>query len=439
MLLEIFTAFILILISGYISAIEIAIASFGKNKIEELKEHNDKTAAAFESIQKEPNFFFGTIQIISTLCLFSSAMLTFIIFTELLNPFLSYSGILIISKYSMYISFLAGLILVSFLTLVLGILVPKAIGFKYSERIGKSSVKFTIVLTSLFRFPVKIVTNVSNYFIKPIKEKTDFSQTRFSEDEIRIIISEGVKTGAIDETEHEIIENIFEFNDLRANEVMIPRTEMIAIEMIEDTDVLIKEIVKINHSLIPVYRESIDNIIGVLHSKDFMKSFITAKPVVVKSLIRPAYFVPETKLISEILKEMQNRGERLAIVTDEYGGTEGVITIEDILEEIVGDIWDNTKVEVKDYSKLPDGKYYILGSITIEDFNESFNLKIPVSDEYNTLAGFIADKSGKILNNGEVYEYGDLVFELIKKIRQKMVQFRVFSKNDSFFENEIEN
>lgn len=439
MLLEIFTAFILILISGYISAIEIAIASFGKNKIEELKEHNDKTAAAFESIQKEPNFFFGTIQIISTLCLFSSAMLTFIIFTELLNPFFNNSGILIISKYSMYISFLAGLILVSFLTLVLGILVPKAIGFKYSERIGKSSVKFTIVLTSLFRFPVKIVTNVSNYFIKPIKEKTDFSQTRFSEDEIRIIISEGVKTGAIDETEHEIIENIFEFNDLRANEVMIPRTEMIAIEMIEDTDVLIKEIVKINHSLIPVYRESIDNIIGVLHSKDFMKSFITAKPVVVKSLIRPAYFVPETKLISEILKEMQNRGERLAIVTDEYGGTEGVITIEDILEEIVGDIWDNTKVEVKDYSKLPDGKYYILGSITIEDFNESFNLKIPVSDEYNTLAGFIADKSGKILNNGEVYEYGDLVFELIKKIRQKMVQFRVFSKNDSFFENEIEN
>ena len=413
--------------------------SFGKNKIEELKEHKDKTASAFESIQKEPNFFFGTIQIITTLCLFSSAMLTLIIFTELLNPLLRNTGILLISKYSIYISFLLGLILVSFLTLVLGILVPKAIGFKYSERIGKSSIKFTLMLTSLFRLPVKIVTNVSNYFIKPIKEKTDFSQTRFSEDEIRIIISEGVKTGAIDETEHEIIENIFEFNDLRANEVMIPRTEMIAIEMIEDTDVLIKEIVKINHSLIPVYKESIDNIIGVLHSKDFMKSFISGNPVIVKSLIRPAYFIPETKLISEILKEMQNRGERLAIVTDEYGGTEGVITIEDILEEIVGDIWDNTKVEVKDYSKLPDGKYYILGSITIEDFNESFNIKIPVSDEYNTLAGFIADKSGKILNNGEVYEYGDLVFELIKKIRQKMVQFRVFSKNDSFFENEIDN
>ncbi len=439
MLLEIIIVFILILISGYTSAIEIAIASFGKNKIEELKERNDKTAKAFEDIQKEPNFFFGTVQIITSLCLFASAMLTLLISNNILNPLLGNSGVAFFSKYSIYISFVLGVIVVSFLTLCLGILVPKAIGFKYSERLGKSSVKFALLLTSLFKLPVKIITNLSNYLIKPIKEKTDFSQTRFSEDEIRIIISEGVKSGAIDETEHEIIENIFEFNDLHANEVMIPRTEMIAIEMTEDIDVLVKEIVRINHSLIPIYKDSIDNVIGVLHSKDIMKSYIAEKPVVVNSLIRPAYFVPETKLISEILKEMQNRGERLAVVTDEYGGTEGVITIEDILEEIVGDIWDNTKAEVKDFSKLPDGKYYILGSITIEDFNDSFNIKIPVSDEYNTLAGFIADKSGKILNNGEVFEYGELVFELIKKIRQKMVQFRVYSKSYNFFENEIKN
>ena len=435
MLFEAIIAFILILISGYTSAIEIAIASFGKNKIEELKEHNDKTARAFETIQKEPNLFFGTVQIITTLCLFASAMLTLLIFINILNPYLGDSRIVIISRYSLYISFVLGLFIVAFLTLILGILVPKAIGFKYSERLGKASIKFALLITSIFKIPVRIVTNASNYLIKPIKEKTDFSQTRFSEDEIRIIISEGVKSGAIDETEHEIIENIFEFNDLHANEVMIPRTEMVAIEMTEDIDVLVKEIVKINHSLIPIYKDSIDNIIGVLHSKDFMKLYITEKPVVVKSLIRPAYFVPETKLISGILKEMQNRGERLAIVTDEYGGTEGIITIEDILEEIVGDIWDNTKVEVKDFSKLQDGKYYILGSITIDDFNDSFNAKIPVSDEYNTLAGFIADKSGKILNNGEVFEYDDLVFELIKKIRQKMVQFRVYSKSDNFFEN----
>jgi putative hemolysin len=435
---EIIAALVLILISGYASAIEIAIASFGKNRIEELKEKDDKKARIFEAIQKDPNYFFGTIQIITTLCLLAAAILTFLFFINLLNPILKSSEILVISVYSQYISFILGLIVVSFLTIVLGILVPKAVGYKYSEKIGKSSVKFALVLTSIFKFPVKLVTNISNFIILPIKEKTDFSQTRFSEDEIRIIISEGVKTGAIDETEHEIIENIFEFNDLHANEVMIPRTEMIAIEMIDEVDELVKEIVKINHSLIPVYKDSIDNITGVLHTKDFMKSFISGNPVIVKSLIRPAYFVPETKLISEILKEMQNRGERLAIVTDEYGGTEGVITIEDILEEIVGDIWDNTKVEVKDYSKLQDGKYYILGSITIEDFNDSFNVKIPVSDEYNTLAGFVADKSGKILNNGEVFEYGDLVFELIKKIRQKMVQFRVYSKKDGFFENENE-
>jgi putative hemolysin len=186
--------------------------------------------------------------------------------------------------------------------------------------------------------------------------------------------------------------------------------------------------------LIPVYEGSPDNIIGVIHTKDFMKSFVYGVPVQIKSLIRPAYFIPETKLISEILKEMQKRGERIAIVTDEYGGTEGMITMEDILEEIVGKIKDSTKTELKDYTRLPDGKYYVLGSMSIDDFNESFNLTLPVSEEYNTVAGFIADRTGKILNTGETFEFEVLIFELIKKIRQKMVQFKVYSNLEIFEE-----
>ncbi|GAG64316.1 unnamed protein product, partial [marine sediment metagenome] len=176
-------------------------------------------------------------------------------------------------------------------------------------------------------------------------------------------------------------------------------------------------------SLIPAYRESPDNIIGVLHTKDFTRSLIEKKNYSLQNLIRPAYFIPETKLISEVLKEMQRRGERLAVVTDEYGGTEGLITVEDILEEIVGEIKDKTKKEIKEYTKLPDDKYYVLGSMSIDDFNETFSFALPESDEYNTIAGFIALNSGKILNTGESYEFEGLKFELIKKIRQKMVQF----------------
>lgn len=131
--------------------------------------------------------------------------------------------------------------------------------------------------------------------------------------------------------------------------------------------------------------------------------------------MRPAYFIPDSKIISDVLKDMQKQGERLAIVTDEYGGTEGVITIEDILEELVGELKDKTKVELKEYTKLPDGKFIVLGSMFIDEFNKIFNHDLPESEEYNTVAGFIADSTGKILNAGETFIYNDITFELIKK------------------------
>ena len=242
-----------------------------------------------------------------------------------------------------------------------------------------------------------------------------------------------MKTGAIDATEKEIIENVFEFNDLRAYEVMVPRTDMAAIEVTEDIIKIKEVILNSRHSLIPVYENTIDNILGVLHSKNIMKYFIENRDIDLRALIGPIYFVPDKKLISEILKEMQKRGERLAIVTDEYGGTEGVISMEDIIEEIVGEFSD-ANIQSSEYLKMPDGKYNILGSMSIDDFNDTFNIELPESEEYNTIAGFISYKTGKILNIGETFEYESLSFELIKKIRQKMVQFKIFSKQNNFYE-----
>ncbi len=431
-LIEIILVLLFILFAGYLSAAEAAIASFGRNKIEELKEKNDKAANLFERIHAEPNNFFGTVQIVTNLFILATGLLCWHLSMKLFFPYLINIDNLFLNSYAGIISFITALIISSLLTLIFTILIPKALGFKYSESLGRASVRFMIFFSLLFKYPVKLVTAAGNIFLFPFKEKTDFSQTRFSEDEIRIIISEGVKTGAIDETEQEIIENVFEFNDLRANEVMVPRTDMSAIELIGDDSEIAKQILQTNHSLIPVFHDSPDNIIGVMHSKDFMRAFIENVPVEVKTLIRPAYFVPETKLISEILREMQRRGERLAIVTDEYGGTEGIITIEDILEEIVGDLGNNSTPEFNEYGKLPDGTFYILGSMATDDFNKTFNIELPVSDEYNTVAGFIAYKSGKILNAGETFVHNELSFELMKKIRQKMVQFKVHDKEGKF-------
>lgn len=439
LIIEALLVVILILLAGVFSAVEIAIASFGTNKIEELKEKNDKTALLFESIQKDPNSFYGTIQILTNIFTVTSAVLGFHLFMRLYYR-VFYGEI--VSSLDINSELLAGvssILTISFLIILFSLLIPKAIGFKYSERIGKASIAPLIFLSNFLKYPAKFITFIGNSILKPFREETNFYQTKMSEDEIRVIISESVKSGTLNKTEQEIIENIFEFNDLHANEVMIPRTEMSAIEMVNSKIEIMDHINKTGHSLLPVYEDSLDNIIGVLHSKDIIKSIAENSQVEMKSLIRPAYFVPETKLISEILKEMQKRGERLAIVTDEYGGTEGVITMEDILEEIVGDLGDVTKSEVKSYSKLPDGKYYILGSMDISEFNETFNIDLPESDEYNTVAGFISYSTGKILNLGETFEYNNLTFELIKKIRQKMVQFRVYSKSAKFFAKQDNN
>lgn len=437
--IELILFFLFIVLSGFLTASEIAISSFGDNKIEELKEKKEKLFSLFESIRDKPEDLFGTIKLINIISIIISSMAGFHFSQLQLYPKLVKSESAFLQEYGTVISFIIALLVISTIILIFTLLIPKAIGFKFANGLGKFSVKILMPLSGIFKYPVRFISSLSNLFLIPFKEKTNFSQTRPSEDEILGIISNGVKSGTIDETEQEIIENIFEFNDLKANEVMVPRIDMIAVDLDDERDEIIKEILRTGHSLIPAYRESPDNIIGILHTKDFTRSFIEKKNYSLQSLIRPAYFIPETKLISEVLKEMQQRGERLAVVTDEYGGTEGLITVEDILEEIVGEIKDKTKKEIVEYTKLPDDKYYVLGAMSIDDFNATFNIVLPESDEYNTVAGFIALNTGKILNAGESYEFEGLKFELIKKIRQKMVQFKVHSDEKEFGENETEN
>ncbi len=364
--------------------------------------------------QTNPDKLSALIKMYSTICIIAEAFFTLMIIDKITKTN---------STFLFLIKILIVLLLVSVLV-ILGYLVPKEVGHKYSNQLAPIFVKPLILLDRISEYPIKLILMVANFFLFPFKTKAGFSETPVSEEEIKIMIGEGLKSGEIDKTEHEILENIFEFNDLRANQIMIPRTEMVAIKMIDDDAQMFHDIIKTGHNLVPVYKDSPDNILGIVHIKDLLRQFIEKINVDIKSIIRPAHFVPETKLISEILKEMQKRGERIFIITDEYGGTEGVITLEDILSEIVGEISIDGEVS-KEYSELPDGKFIILGSMTLEDFNEIFNKSLPLSEDYQTVAGFIAYQTGKILNSGDIVEFSNIKFELIKKVKQKMVQFKI--------------
>ena len=425
-----------VLLAGLITAGEIALSSFGENKIEELKERGDSIWQKFSMVHKNPEPFYGTIHLLYLTFIISSVVFGFLLSAKLINPGISEPKVgFYDDSIRLIISLILTIILIASFLTIFSYLIPKALGFKYSDFLGRVFVISLIPISRLFIVPARLLNRISDFILLPFKEKTNFAQAKPSEDEILDIIADGVKSGAIDEKEEKIIQNIIEFNDLKAGEVMVPRTEMISIDINETDEKLLRSIILKGHTLIPVYEDSIDNIIGILHSKDVIKLLIESGSISsIKGLIRPAYFIPETKLISEILTEMQKRGERLAIVSDEYGGTEGVITIEDILEEIVGEIKNDSIAEQKEYFKFPDNKYFVLGSMQITDFNEVFNLILPESDEYNTVAGFIAEQSGKILNLNEIVEYEGVKFELIKKIRQKMVQFKIYSELFEFRE-----
>jgi len=435
---EILMFFVSVFITGLITAAEIALSSFGENKIEELKDKGDNIWQKFDIVHKNPEPFYGTIHLLSLTFLISSVVFGFLLSAKLINPGIAEPGVgMYDDLLGLIISFALTIIFIASTLTIFSYLIPRALGFKYADMLGRLFIRILIPLSTLFLIPARLLNSLSNFLLLPFKEKTNFAQAKPSEDEILDIISDGVKSGAIDEKEEKIIKNIIEFNDLKAGEVMVPRTEMISININETDEDLLRNIIIKGHTLIPVYEDSIDNIVGLLHSKDIIRLLLESGSIsALKKLIRPAYFIPETKLISEILSEMQQRCERLAIVSDEYGGTEGVITIEDILEEIVGEIKSDSIIEQKEYYKFPDNKYFVLGSMQIADFNEVFNLILPESDEYNTIAGFIAERSGKILNLNETVDYEGVKFELIKKIRQKMVQFKIYSEESIFGEKQ---
>ena len=345
--MELLIAFLLILFFNFLlAAAEIALAAFGETKIEELKESHDDYVPYFEKLNENQEQVYSSIHLAFTFLTVLVSIIGYFLFSGWIYPeteILTGSSLII----STGVSTLVTAIVITAIILIFNVLVPKAIAYRYPDFIGKRSIRIILLFSSLLKYFTGAITFLSNIVLLPFKEKINFSQERPSEDEILDIISDGVKSGTIDEADQAIIENIFEFNDLKADEVMIPRTEMVAINLIESDDKSISDIIKTGHTLVPVYENSLDNIIGILHTKDVMKSIIEKQQFTLRSLLRPAYFVPEAKLISEILKDMQKQGERIAIVTDEYGGTEGVITMEDILEEIVGEIKDITESKIQ--------------------------------------------------------------------------------------------
>jgi CBS domain containing-hemolysin-like protein len=250
-------------------------------------------------------------------------------------------------------------------------------------------------------------------------------RTKLSEDELKQVIDAGSLSGAIDQTEHELIKSILQFSDITAKEIMVPRPDIVALDISMSRDVLVRKVIEEGYSRLPVYKGTVDHIIGVIYSKDLLSLLEHRSLIILQDIIRPAYFVPESKKISQLLHEFQQYKVHIGIVVDEYGGTEGIVTMEDIVEEIVGDILDEYDEVRKSVEQAGDGSVIVDATISIADFNLQFRCKLPEAPEYETLAGYLQTISGKLPDLNEEIKSPDFTFTIITKSARRIRQVKV--------------
>jgi len=410
----------LILLVGFFSACEVAVVSTRKSRMQELSDEGNRNAGIILAFQKNPERFLATVHVGIVFSLIMASGLGGVVGVQHLAPALQESETPWIRQGGSWIAL--GIIVVSIgsLVVVLGELVPKSLALRSAERVALRVAAPIQVFSTLFHYPARMLTFASNLFLAPFKDKTTFAESRISEEEFKLMLQEGTKSGVIDKTEHELIESIFEFTDTTAKEVMIPRPDVVALDINTSREEMVRKVLEEGYSRMPVYKETIDNIRGIVYTKDLLGMLEHRNLIIMEDVIRPAYFVPETIKISRLMRELQQRRLHLAIVIDEFGGMEGIITMEDILEEIVGEIHDEYDEELRDVESATDGSFLVNGRMSVRSFNERFSVFLPEGDEYDTVSGFLQKIAGRIPEMNEELVHEGLGFSVVKKSHRRI-------------------
>ena len=390
---------ILIGINAFFASTEIAFISLNDAKIEKQAKEGNRKAKKIRKMLKEPSRFLATIQIGITLAGFLSSAFAADAFASELAPILEDWLPIGINIWNNIAIVLITFVL-SYFSLVFGELVPKRVAMKNPEKVAFGTigvVRFVYTITAPF---VKILTWSTNVVSK-VFGVTASDEDVVTEEEIRMMVDVGEEKGSIEEEEKELINNVFEFNDKVASEVMIHRKEIYAIDVKSDIGEILSDLKEYKYSRIPVYEENIDNIVGMLYIKDLLAYAYLKKEAKIKKIMREVYFVSENKPINELFKELQKNKHQIAIVLDEYGGTAGLITMEDIIEELVGNIFDEYDDEEPDFKELDDNTYLISGSVSIFDLRRILDIEDIPEGDYDTLSGYLIELLGRIPEDDE--------------------------------------
>lgn len=395
---------ILILVNGWFAATEVAVLSVNEAKLRHDAEEGDKVAEQLLKLSESPNKFLSTIQVCITLAGFlGSAFAADQFASRLAGAVQSFIPLDAATLNSICVVIIT--LILSYFTLVFGELVPKRIAMHHPDKMARLACGVLRFCSSAFKPIVWLLSVSTNGVLRLIGIDPNAEEEEVTEEEIRMMVDMGGETGAIEEAEKEMIENIFEFNNLSAEDVMTHRTDVFSIWVGDDHDTILKTIRESGLSRFPVYNEDMDDIVGVLSSRSFLLNAASDAPRPIRDLIREAYFVPETVQADALFRDMQKKRIHMAIVVDEYGGMSGIVTMEDLLEEIVGNIYDETDHKVEaEIQLVEDRTWRVSGTASLEDVAEALDIDLPLEEEYDTLGGLIFSQFTTIPQDGSTPE-----------------------------------
>ncbi len=427
-LLELVVIAVLILVNGFFACSEFAIISIRKSRVAQLVAEGNERAKLVEEQQKDPPRLLAIVQIGMTLVGSTASAVGGIIAVEHLQPMLQKLPYEWVRNGAEPIAVSIVVVVVSYLILIIGELVPKTIGLQYADTIALRLARPIYYLERIGGVVVSLLTLSTRavLLLMGVKGKERAFITR---EEVQHIVAEGRETGVFSATEHEYIKNIFDFTHTSVREVMVPRMRMVALDLELSNREMLDFILDNQYSRYPVFRGSIENIAGFIHGKDFLGRIVADPGFDITSIIRPPFYVPEGKKVNDLLKEMQRKRIHMALVVDEYGGLSGLVTTEDLLEELVGEIEDEHDVgEPRQVQRLADGSLIVDALISVSDLEDLLEIELGEDLPYDTLAGLILHQLGRFPEKGESLEVNGLSL-ICEEVKQTaIVKVRIIKR-----------
>jgi putative hemolysin len=414
-----------ILANGFFAGAEIALVSARVSRLTQLRQETRRGAAEALALKQAPESFLATIQIaITTVGTLASAVggATAV---EALTPFVTSLGIPGVDRWARPVALGLVIIVLAYVSLVVGELAPKALALRDPERLACLVARPIRWLSRVFGVVGRMLTTSTNTLLWLLGVRKADESLFVSEDEVRYLVTEGAAKGIFEGVEAELVHSAFEFADTTVREVMVPRPNIRGLDITTSPNEVLARAAEIGHVRIPVYRESIENPVGVVTMKDLLGTAAHGAPVALETLVRPVLFVPEFARISVLLKEFQRTRQSLGIVVDEYGGVVGLVTVEDVLEEIVGEIREEQEPGGLPYvTRLPDGSYVLDGTAPVRELRAKLSLPLEESPDYSTVAGFLLDRlqgiprpGASVVANGHRWTVVDVEGPRITKVK----------------------